>query len=89
MTTQFAAELLRQALWTTFWVSLPLLVIGFLAGIVISLVQILTSIQDPGFGAVPRLAAFLGGFLLFLPWMLLKLISYSTALFGDLGRYAR
>ena len=84
-----AIDLFRQALMTTFWVSMPLLLIGFVVGIVISLVQILTSIQDPSFGAAPRLSAFLFGTLLVLPWMLNRLMSYTTDLFGDLGRYAR
>ena len=74
---------------TAFWLSLPLLAIGFLAGIVVSLVQIVTSMQDASFGSVPRLAAFLVGLLLFLPWMLTKAMGYTTALLGDLGRYAR
>ncbi len=89
MTSQMVVEIIRNTLMTTFWVSLPLLAVGFVAGIVISLVQIVTSIQDPGFGSVPRLAAFLGAILIFMPWMLIKLISFTTALLGDLGRYAR
>jgi len=89
MSTSLAIEIFRQALWTTFWLSLPLLAIGFFAGIVISLLQIVTSIQDTSFGAVPRLAAFLFGLLLLLPWMTTKLIAYTTALFGDFSRYAR
>lgn len=88
MTAAMVVEITRQALMTTFWLSLPLLAVGFVAGIVISLLQILTSIQDPGFGTVPRLAAFLGAMLIFLPWILLKLIAYTTALFGDFTRYA-
>jgi flagellar biosynthetic protein FliQ len=89
MTSQGVVEIIRQALWTTFWVSAPLLAAGFVVGIVISLLQIVTSIQDPGFGTVPRLAAFLGAVLVFLPWMLLQLVSYTTILFGDFARYAR
>lgn len=89
MNTSVAVEVFRQALWMTFWLSLPLLAIGFFAGIFVSLLQIVTSIQDSSFGAVPRLAAFLFGLLLLLPWMTTKLIAYTTALFGDFGRYAR
>jgi flagellar biosynthesis protein FliQ len=89
MNTAVAVELFRQALLTTFWLSLPILAIGFIAGIIISLIQIITSMQDASFGAVPRLAAFLFGLLLVMPWMLNKLMTYTTALFGDLGRYAR
>lgn len=89
MTSQAVVEIIRNTLMTTFWVSLPLLAVGFVAGIVISLIQIVTSIQDPGFGSVPRLAAFLGAVLIFMPWMVIKLISFTTTLLGDLGRYAR
>ena len=88
MSEQAAVDVVRQALMTTFWLSLPLLATGFVAGVVMSLIQIVTSMQDSAFGTVPRLAAFLGGLLLFLPWMLMKLVTYTVALFGDLGRYA-
>ena len=89
MNSQNVVDLIRQAFWTTFWLSLPLLVVGFVAGIVISLVQIVTSIQDSSFGAVPRLVAFLAALVLFLPWMLARLVSYTVALLGDFSRYAR
>ena len=89
MNTGVAVEIFRQALWMAFWLSLPLLAIGFVAGIVVSLLQIVTSIQDSSFGAVPRLAAFLFGLLVLLPWMTTKLILYTTTLFGDLAHYAR
>lgn len=89
MTPQAASELIRQALMTALWLSLPLLAVGFIAGILISLLQIVTSIQDPGFGSVPRLAAFLGALILFLPWILMKLMAYTIALFGDLGPYVK
>jgi flagellar biosynthesis protein FliQ len=45
--------------------------------------------QDVSFGSIPRLAAFLVGLLLFLPWMLTKAMGYTAGLLGDLGRYAR
>jgi flagellar biosynthetic protein FliQ len=73
----------------TFWLSLPILSIGFVVGIAVSLLQVLTSIQDTSFGAVPRLAAFLFGLLLLLPWMTAKLVAYTILMFGDFSRYAR
>jgi flagellar biosynthesis protein FliQ len=89
MTPELAVEILRHTLMETFWLSLPLLSIGLAIGIVVSLLQVLTSIQDTSFGAVPRLAAFLLGLLLLLPWMTSHLIGYTTALFSDFARYAR
>lgn len=89
MNTAVAVDLFRHALMTTFWLCLPILTIGFVIGIVISLVQIITSMQDASFGAVPRLAVFLFGLLLLMPWMLNRMMTYTSALLGDLGRYAK
>ncbi len=89
MTPQSVAEIIRHALMAAFWISLPLLVIGFVVGVVMSLLQIATSIQDSSFATVPRLAAFLVGLILFLPWMIIRMTTYTTQLFGDLARYAR
>ena len=89
MTPEIVVQVIRQALMATFWLAAPLLAIGFIAGLVISLVQIATSMQDNAFSTIPRLLAFLGGLLFLLPWMLHRMMGYTIALFGDLGRYAR
>jgi flagellar biosynthetic protein FliQ len=89
MTPDSVVQIVREALMLAFWVAAPMLAIGFFVGIAISLVQIATSMQDTAFSTVPRLIAFLAGILLLLPWMLQKIMSYTAALLGDLGRYAR
>jgi flagellar biosynthesis protein FliQ len=88
MTPEAVVQIIRQALMLTFWLAAPLLVIGFVAGAVVSLVQIATSMQDTAFSTIPRLAAFLVGLVLLLPWMLEKSIGYTVAVLGNLGRYA-
>jgi len=89
MTVESSVDLIRQTLWAAFWLSAPLLIIGFLAGVVVSLAQIVTSMQDSAVGTVPRLAAFLGGTALLLPWMLSRLMTFTTTLFGDFSRFTR
>ena len=89
MTPESAVQIIRDALMVTFWLGAPLLAIGFAAGIAVSLVQIATSMQDNAFSTIPRLVAFLTGLLLFMPWMLGRITTYTTALLGDLSRYAR
>jgi flagellar biosynthetic protein FliQ len=88
MTPDTVVQIIRQALLATFWLAAPLLAIGFLAGIVVSLVQIATSMQDTAFSTIPRLAAFLVGLVLLLPWMLDRSVTYTVSLLGNLGRYA-
>jgi flagellar biosynthesis protein FliQ len=88
MTPDSAVQIIRQTLMATFWLSAPLLAIGLVAGILVSLLQIVTSIQDTAFSAVPRLLAFLFGIMFLLPWMLMKLMAYTTSILGDLPRFA-
>lgn len=89
MTSTMAVEVIRQALLTAFWLALPLLSVGFGAGILISLGQVLTSIQDTAVSSIPRLLVFLGAILALLPWMVNKSAAYTSQLIIDLGRYAK
>jgi len=89
MTTDAVVDILRQALLAAFWIAAPLLALGLATGILVSLTQIVTSIQDTGFSTIPRLVVFLLGILLLMPWMAQRLTAYTTALLNDLGRYAR
>ena len=88
MSVTAVVGIMHDMFLTTFWISVPILSIALVVGVIISLVQILTSIQDSSFSAVPRLAAFLVAMLFSMPWMLAKRMTYTTSLFGDLGRYA-
>lgn len=89
MSPDSAVSIINQALITTLWLAAPLLGVAFLVGALVSLFQVATSIQDNAVGTVPKLAAMLGALVLFLPWMLSRLMTYTSAILGDLGRYAR
>jgi flagellar biosynthesis protein FliQ len=88
MTPESVVELIRHTLMATFWLAAPLLAIAFVSSVTISLVQIATSMQDAAFSTIPRLVVFMVSLLLLLPWMIERTVSYATALFGDLARYA-
>ena len=89
MTPDGVAHIIGQMFVTAFWIAAPLLALGFVTGIVISLIQVLTSIQDSGFNTIPRLIAFLGGSLLMMPWMVHKAMSYTIGILGNLSSYGR
>ena len=89
MTPESVVHIISQAFWTSVVLCAPMLLIGFAVGIIVNIIQIATSLQDAAFSTIPRLAAFLFGFLLLLPWMLKQLTAYSATIFGDLSRYAR
>ena len=89
MTIDSVVMIVRDALMAAFWLSAPILIIGFVVGIAVSLVQIVTSIQDAAFNTVPRLAAVLVGLVLSMPWMLKKAVAYTSSILGNLSQYAR
>jgi flagellar biosynthetic protein FliQ len=89
VTPDGVAHIIGQMFVTAFWIAAPLLALGFVTGIVISLIQVLTSIQDSGFNTIPRLIAFLGGSLLMMPWMVHKAMSYTIGILGNLSSYGR
>jgi flagellar biosynthesis protein FliQ len=88
MTSSAVVDLMRHAFMTTFWLSVPVLAAGFVIGILVSLAQILTSIQDSSFSTVPRLTVFLVTLLIAMPWMFSQLMDYTTSLLGNLSRFA-
>jgi flagellar biosynthetic protein FliQ len=89
MTPEYAVQLMRECMMMMFWLSAPFLLAGFVTGIVMSLIQIVTSIQDAAFSTVPRLAVFLLVATISMPWVLEKAMNYATSILGNLSRYAR
>ena len=87
MSPENAIHVIREVLMAAFWLSAPLLAVGFVVGIVMNLVQVATSLQDSAFSTFPRLAAFLGGFIVLMPWMLNKISAYTTMVFTDIVKY--
>ena len=88
MTPQLAIHVMSDALLAAFFICAPLLLISFLLGIVINIIQIATSLQDQVFSTVPRLVACLGGFLFLMPWMLSRATDYASSIMRDLSKFA-
>ncbi len=88
MTPESAIQIVREAMMMMFWLSAPFLIAGFVTGILMSLVQIVTSIQDAAFSTVPRLAVFLVVAIISMPWVLEKAMGYAAGILGNLSRYA-
>lgn len=79
----------RQAIETAVAVSLPMLAAGLVAGIVVSVFQTVTSIQDNVLAFLPRAAAIFGVFTLTFPWMLRVITGFSADLISHLPEYIR
>lgn len=89
MNAQLATHIITETLMTAFWICAPLLAITFLLGLIVNIIQIVTSLQDPSFSTVPRLTACLAAILVLMPWMLGHATSFALNLFRNLAQYAR
>ncbi|MGH9944869.1 MAG: flagellar biosynthetic protein FliQ [Pyrinomonadaceae bacterium] len=81
--------LIQRALETLMWITGPMLAVAIVVGVVVSLVQTLTSIQDQTFSFAPRVVAMFVVFLISFPWVLRVLVTFTTALFGDFRPYIK
>ena len=79
----------RQAMEIAIMVSLPMLLAGLIAGVLVSLFQTITSIQDNVLAFIPRAAAIFGVFALTFPWMLRVMSSFSTDIIKRLPEFIR
>jgi flagellar biosynthetic protein FliQ len=89
MSDALILTLLQRALETLLWITGPMLAVAVVAGVIISLIQTLTSIQDQTFSFAPRVAIIFVVFLLSFPWALRVLVSFTLALFSDFTPYIR
>ncbi len=76
-------ELGRVTMQTALIVCAPILAIATLVSLLISVVQVLTSVQDATVATVPRLFAVAIAALLLMPWMLRQLANLAVRLFSD------
>ena len=79
----------RQAMEIAIVVCLPMLMAGLIAGVLVSLFQTVTSIQDNVLAFIPRAAAIFGVFALTFPWMLRVISGFSVDLIGRLPEFIR
>ena len=89
MNTEQVVALARGSLEIALWLGAPLLVVATVVSLLINVVQTLTSLQDATISTVPRLAAVAVASLLFLPWMLRKLMFYTIGLWSDFHPFLR
>jgi flagellar biosynthetic protein FliQ len=87
MSSEMAVELARKTLETAFLLSAPILLVALVVGLLISVLQVMTSVQDMTLSTVPRLFAVALITFLLLPWSLRKLMMFTLQALTDLRRY--
>jgi len=82
MSIGFAVQLLRGAVLQTLLISAPLLLIGMVVGLIVSIFQATTSIQEQTLSFVPKIAAILGALILLGPWITASMVQFTVRLLG-------
>jgi flagellar biosynthetic protein FliQ len=80
---------MREAIELAMLVSLPMLLAGLIAGVIVSVFQTVTSIQDNVLAFLPRAAAIFVTFALTFPWMLRLVTGFSRRLIEHLPELVR
>jgi len=81
--------LLRHTIETALWMGAPLLGAAVVVGLLINVVQVLTSLQDPTVSTVPRLAAVAAAIFFLMPWMVRRIAMFTVEMLSDLRPFAR
>ena len=78
-----ACDLVRETLVLALVISAPMLIIGLVVGVVVSLLQAVTQIQEQTLSMIPKLAAMVGAAIVLMPWIGHRLMEYAAQMFGD------
>jgi len=79
----------KEAILTTLLVGGPILLISLLVGLVVSVFQAMTQIQEQTLSFIPKIVGIAIIMILLGPWMLSIMTSYTTNLFNELVDFAR
>jgi flagellar biosynthetic protein FliQ len=81
MTIATALDLGRQAMIVAIGVTAPALFLGLTVGLLVSLMQAVTQIQEPTLAFIPKIAAIATALIFFGPYMLALLTDFTTHIF--------
>ncbi|UJL47950.1 flagellar biosynthesis protein FliQ [Virgibacillus sp. NKC19-16] len=87
MTSEFVLALAERGIYTTLLVTGPLLILALAVGLLVSIFQATTQIQEQTLAFIPKIVAVLVGLVFFGPWMLTIMIEFTTDLFHNLNQF--
>ena len=89
MTPEFIIGFARQSIELTLMISLPMLGVGLIVGLVVSIFQAATQIQEMTLSFIPKIISIFLALLLAFPWIMDKIITYTREIFLNIPTYIR
>jgi flagellar biosynthetic protein FliQ len=84
-----AVSLLRSGILEILILSAPVLLISLVVGLIVSIIQATTSIQEQTLTFVPKIAAIFFALIFFGPWIFARLVQYTVQLFQQIPSLVR
>lgn len=84
MSPETASQLLTGLLWNCVLVSLPVLGVALLVGLLVSILQVVTQIQEMSLSFIPKLGAVVLVLVVLGPWVLNRMVAYARSLFNSI-----
>ncbi len=85
MSIGFAVSLMRSSVLQVLMMAAPMLVIGMVVGLIVSIFQATTSIQEQTLTFVPKIVAILGALMIFGPWILNSMVQFTLRLMARIA----
>ncbi len=89
MTPEFVVEFSKQAIILTISLAMPMLGLGLLVGLIVSIFQAVTQIQEMTLTFVPKIIAVFLGLLFASPWMLERITTFTINVLNNIPTYIR
>ncbi len=87
MTGELVIAVAEKAVWVILLTCGPLLIVALVSGLIVSIFQATTQIQEQTLAFVPKIVAVLVAIVFFGPWMLARVTAYASDIFENLVRY--
>ena len=87
MTQETLVRIAEEAITTILFISGPLLLLALGVGLIVSIFQATTQIQEQTLAFVPKIVAVLVGIVFFGPWMISTMLDFARNIFENLTRY--
>jgi flagellar biosynthetic protein FliQ len=87
MNSDSALQLASQMLWNGLLVCAPVLGLTLLVGLLVSVVQVITQVQDMSLTFIPKIVAAVIALTAFGPWMLRMVLKFATTVISNIPSY--
>ncbi|MGP4075619.1 flagellar biosynthesis protein FliQ [Halobacillus sp. K22] len=85
MNDQMVISFAKEGIYTVLLITGPLLILALAVGLLVSIFQATTQIQEQTLAFIPKIVAVMVGLIFFGPWMLTNMVEFAASIFSNLN----